>query len=111
MLGIASDAAKIMDELVVSDDGVTGPVNVGNPGEFTIRELAETIIARTGSSSDLAFLPLPNDDPKQRRPDITLARDVLGWTPAITLDQGLGPTIEFFRDLLGEDTGSLVTSL
>ena len=67
----------------------TGPVNLGNPGEFTIRALAEKVLAVTGSRSELEFRPLPVDDPKQRQPDITLAKSRLGWSPTVTLDQGL----------------------
>lgn len=90
-----------MIALMESDDAVTGPVNIGNPGEFTIRELAEKVIAKTGSASELAYLSLPHDDPKQRQPDIALAKKALSWSPKTSLDEGLDPTIEFFRDLLG----------
>ena len=79
---------------------VTGPINIGNPGEFTIRELAERTIALTGSSSPLVQEPLPQDDPKQRQPDITKARAVLGWEPKVQLDEGLERTIAYFRKLL-----------
>jgi UDP-glucuronate decarboxylase len=79
---------------------VTGPVNMGNPGEFTIRELAEQVIAQTGSRSRLEFRPLPQDDPKQRRPDISLAREQLDWSPTIELKDGLGRTIAYFEDRL-----------
>jgi UDP-glucuronate decarboxylase len=78
----------------------TGPVNIGNPGEFTIRELAEKVIQLTGSSSPLIFKPLPEDDPKQRCPDITLANEVLGWQPEVALEAGLPRTIEYFRSLI-----------
>jgi UDP-glucuronate decarboxylase len=74
-----------------------GPVNLGNPGEFTIVELAEQVIALTGSKSKLVRRPLPQDDPKQRRPDITKATEKLGYQPRIQLREGLGPTIEYFR--------------
>ncbi|MDR2733133.1 MAG: SDR family oxidoreductase [Spirochaetota bacterium] len=77
-----------------------GPLNLGNPVEFTIRDLAEKIIAMTGSRSGLSFHPLPADDPVQRRPDITLARSKLGWEPIVSLDEGLLPTIAYFRKLL-----------
>ena len=83
--------------LMETADDVTGPVNLGNPGEFTIRELAETVIELTGSSSKLTQLPLPPDDPRQRRPDITLAGELLDWSPKIRLREGLKPTIEYFR--------------
>ena len=76
---------------------VTGPVNIGNPGEFTMLELAETVIRLTKSKSKLVFLPLPQDDPKQRRPDISLAKEALGWTPKVDLEAGLEKTIEYFR--------------
>jgi UDP-glucuronate decarboxylase len=81
-------------------DNVTGPVNVGNPGEFTMLELAESVIAATGSKSKIDFMPLPQDDPKQRQPDITKARDLLGWAPKIALAEGLRRTVEYFDRLL-----------
>jgi dTDP-glucose 4,6-dehydratase len=81
----------------------TEPVNIGNPIEFTIRELAETILAETGSVSELATLPLPVDDPKVRQPDITLAREVLDWEPAVQLREGLRRTIPYFRTLVEEE--------
>jgi len=77
-----------------------GPVNVGNPGEFTMLELAEHVIRLAGSASKLAFKPLPQDDPRQRQPDITLARERLGWTPAVSLEDGLRETIAYFRGVL-----------
>jgi UDP-glucuronate decarboxylase len=83
---------------MMNTDGFTGPVNVGNPDEFTIRELAEKVIALTGSESRIISKPLPSDDPRQRKPDITLARERLGWEPSIRLDQGLKKTIEYFRN-------------
>ena len=75
-----------------------GPMNLGNPGEFTIHELAEQVIRLTGSSSKIVSRPLPTDDPRQRQPDITLARKVLGWEPTIHLEEGLKRTIDYFRD-------------
>ena len=78
----------------------TGPLNLGNPGEFTIRQLAETVIRLTGSSSQLVFMPLPADDPRQRQPDITKARAMLDWEPKIELEEGLIKTIAYFRQLL-----------
>ena len=78
----------------------TGPVNIGNPGEFTIRELAEQVIELTGSRSTIGFQPLPEDDPLQRQPDITLAREKLGWEPTITLEEGLKRTIAYFDEVL-----------
>lgn len=80
----------------------TGPVNLGNPGEFTMIELAEKIMELTGSRSELVFKPLPEDDPRQRQPDITLARNELGWEPKMALVEGLKPTIEYFDNLLSE---------
>jgi UDP-glucuronate decarboxylase len=89
-----------MWRLMNSPDEITGPVNLGNPGEFTIRELAETIIRLTGSSSSLVFKPLPQDDPRQRQPDISLARKQLAWEPKVPLEQGLTKTIEYFSAVL-----------
>ena len=82
-----------------TDDDITGPINIGNPGEFTIRELAEMIIAKVSSSSELTNQQLPQDDPLQRRPDITAAKQVLGWAPSIQLSKGLDKTIAYFRTL------------
>ena len=86
--------------LMDSPADFTGPVNLGNPGEFTIRALAEKVLAMTGSRSKLEFRALPADDPKQRQPDITLARSRLGWSPVVALDKGLPATIEYFRSLM-----------
>jgi len=83
--------------LMESDEGMTGPVNLGNPAEFTIRELAEEVLRQTGSKSPIIADPLPQDDPKQRQPDITLAKERLGWKPTVPLAEGLAPTIEYFR--------------
>ena len=80
--------------------GFTGPVNVGNPGEFTILELAQLVIRLTGSKSRVQFRPLPQDDPRQRKPDITLAREKLSWEPKIPLEEGIRRTIEYFRGTL-----------
>jgi len=86
---------------MMNTDGFTGPVNIGNPGEFTIRQLAEMTIELTGSRSKIVSRPLPSDDPKQRQPDISLAREKLGgWQPAVALEQGLCKTIEYFRSAL-----------
>jgi UDP-glucuronate decarboxylase len=85
---------------------VTGPVNLGNPVEFSIRELAETVIRLTGSKSKLSYAPRPSDDPKQRKPDITLARTLLNWEPRIGLEQGLTKTISYFENRLKESPGS-----
>lgn len=86
--------------LMESPSEITGPVNLGNPGEFTIRELAEMTVEMTGSKSNLTFLSLPSDDPKQRRPDIKLAKDLLGWDPQIKLQEGLRHTINYFDGIL-----------
>ena len=86
--------------LMNSPEDVTGPINLGNPGEFTIRELAELVIELTGSKSTLEHLPLPPDDPKQRRPDITRARNTLGWEPKIALREGLQRSIPYFERVL-----------
>ena len=86
--------------LMNSPDGVTGPMNLGNPGEFTIKELAEKVIAETGSKSELTFKRLPEDDPMQRCPDITLANDKLDWQPGIALAEGLTKTVAYFRDAI-----------
>jgi UDP-glucuronate decarboxylase len=88
-----------MIKLMESRDGFPGPVNIGNPVEFTIRELAELVIEMTGSSSKLVQLPLPSDDPTQRRPDIGLAKRELDWSPQVALRDGLGQTITYFRQL------------
>jgi UDP-glucuronate decarboxylase len=91
--------------LMESPHEVTGPINLGNPGEFTMLELASKVIELTGSSSSIEHLPLPSDDPTQRRPVIDLARDVLGWEPKIDLAQGLASTVDYFRSQLAV-TGS-----
>lgn len=88
--------------LMNTSDDITGPINLGNPGEFTIRQLAERVLELVGSSSRLVFQPLPQDDPQQRQPDITQAIEVLGWQPTVMLDQGLEKTIKYFDDLLSE---------
>ncbi|MFN3252023.1 UDP-glucuronic acid decarboxylase family protein [Roseibium album] len=85
--------------LMSSPSDLTGPVNLGNPSEFTIRELAETVIELVGGASRLVFRPLPHDDPKQRQPDISIAKELLDWTPQIPLKEGLKNTIAYFRDL------------
>src|SRR5262245_9694546 len=89
--------------LMETPQEVTGPMNLGNPTEFTIRELAETVISLTGSSSKIVYQPLPEDDPRQRCPDITMAKEVLGWTPRVELRDGLAKTIEYFDQLLTAD--------
>ena len=94
------DLIEAFVRLMDSPDDFTGPVNTGNPGEFTIRELAEKIIDLTGSASKLEQKPLPKDDPIQRQPDITLAREKLGWEPKVQLEEGLKRTIPYFEKLL-----------
>jgi UDP-glucuronate decarboxylase len=86
--------------MMATPDEVTGPINLGNPHEITVRELAERVIAMTGAGSRLIYAPLPQDDPMQRCPDITLARKTLGWEPEVALEQGLGRTIAYFERLL-----------
>jgi UDP-glucuronate decarboxylase len=93
--------------LMNTGDQVTGPINIGNPVEFTIRELAELVVKKTNSRSPLNFHPLPQDDPKQRQPDISLAKDVLNWTPLVPLDAGLSRTIEYFQSLIAPDRATL----
>jgi len=90
--------------LMESPAELTGPINLGNPVEFTMLELAQLVLAETGSSSGLVRQPLPQDDPKQRRPDITLAKDRLDWVPRVPLQEGLKPTTLYFRSLLSELT-------
>jgi UDP-glucuronate decarboxylase len=94
------DLVDAMVRMMDTERGYTGPVNIGNPGEYTMLELAETVLRMTGSRSRLVFKPLPSDDPRQRRPEITLAESKLGWAPQVTLQDGLAPTIAYFRQLL-----------
>ena len=91
-------------KLMAAPNAVTGPINLGNPREFTIRVLAEKIVEMTGSRSKIAYRPLPSDDPRQRQPDISRAKDVLGWEPTIELEQGLRGTIDYFERFLGGGT-------
>jgi len=88
--------------LMGTDASVTGPINLGNPGEFTIKALAEIIIRMTNSTSELSYLPLPSDDPLQRKPDISLAKAQLDWTPTVNLENGLQKTIAYFANQLGK---------
>ncbi|MBS4040168.1 MAG: SDR family oxidoreductase [Flavobacteriales bacterium] len=97
------DNIEGMYRLMNSRAGFTGPVNIGNPGEFTMLELAELILELTASKSKLVFLPLPQDDPMQRKPVIELARKELRWEPKVELREGLGKTIRYFEFLLGEE--------
>jgi UDP-glucuronate decarboxylase len=112
---IYGDGSQTRSFCYVSDlvDGLTrfmsarpddpGPLNLGNPGEFTVRELAEMVVRLTNSRSRLVFEPLPEDDPKQRRPDISRAKSLLGWEPKVPLEDGLEDTIPYFRALVGEE--------
>jgi UDP-glucuronate decarboxylase len=98
-----SDLVEGMIRMMATGDDFTGPVNIGNPGEFTMLELAQNIIELTRSKSKLVFLPLPSDDPMQRQPDITLAKEKLGgWEPKVPLREGLIKTIDYFDQLLSE---------
>ena len=96
------DLVEGLIRLMESPDGVTGPINLGNPGEFTIKELAEHVIDLTGSSSKMVHEPLPQDDPKQRQPNITRAKEHLDWEPEIALRDGLTKTIAYFDGVLKE---------
>ena len=98
----ASDLIDGLMRLMATGEDITGPINIGNPHEIPVRELAERIIRLTGSRSILIHKPLPQDDPMQRCPDITLARDTLGWKPAVALDDGLRLTIDYFARVLAE---------
>ena len=98
----ADDLVAGFMALMNSHDSVVGPINMGNPGEFTMIELAEKVLRLTGSSSQLIYLPLPQDDPKQRKPDITKARQLLNWEPTVALEPGLARTIAYFRKALAQ---------
>ena len=94
------DMVEALARMMLTEDTCTGPINLGNVNEFTIRELAEKIISLTGSSSKLDFRQLPEDDPKQRQPDTTMAKQVLGWEPKVSLDDGLKETVRHFKAML-----------
>ena len=96
------DLVDALMRLMNSPPEVTGPINLGNPGEFTMLELAQTVIELTGARSDLVFQPLPSDDPRQRQPDNSLAKATLDWSPRVELREGLGRTIAYFDALLSE---------
>jgi UDP-glucuronate decarboxylase len=96
----ADDLVEGFIRLMNSSDSVVGPMNLGNPSEFTMLELAEKVLRLTGSRSKLCFMPLPQDDPKQRRPDITKAKQYLAWEPTVALEQGLERTIAYFRQAI-----------
>ncbi|MCK9914442.1 SDR family oxidoreductase [Microbacteriaceae bacterium K1510] len=106
-----SDLVEAFLRLMATPDEICGPVNLGNPGEFTIRELAEMVLALTGSRSRIEFRPLPADDPRQRRPDIALARSLLNWQPKVKLADGLTETIAYFRHCLDLPVKSLVAAV
>jgi UDP-glucuronate decarboxylase len=93
------DLVEGMVRMMGTDDNITGPVNIGNPHEFTIKELAEKVVKLTGSSSVFVNRELPMDDPKQRQPDISMAKELLGWKPNTDLDEGLVKTISYFKNL------------
>jgi UDP-glucuronate decarboxylase len=96
-----------MDDLLegmirlMEQEETVGPVNIGNPNEFTIRELAETVLKKVESKSSIVEMPLPEDDPTQRKPDISQAQKILGWEPKVQLEQGLDRTIPYFQEVLG----------
>ncbi len=96
-----SDMVEGFMRMMATGDEVIGPINLGNPGEFTMLELAELVLELTGSQSKLIFQPLPSDDPTRRRPDITRAQDTLGWEPTVQLREGLTKTIRFFKEEIG----------
>jgi UDP-glucuronate decarboxylase len=98
-----SDLVEGLIRLMRTPHGVTGPINLGNPVEFTMLQLAELVVALTGSTSKILFKPLPQDDPKQRQPDISLAREALGWEPTVQLREGLVETIAYFDRVLASD--------
>jgi len=93
-----SDLIDGLIAMMKSDESITGPINLGNPGEFTIGELANMVLAQTGSNSTVEYFPLPVDDPIRRQPDITKAKNLLGWEPTIALTDGLATTIEYFKE-------------
>ena len=96
----ADDLVAGFMQLMNAGDEIVGPINMGNPGEFTMIELAEKVLRLTGSTSKLIHMPLPQDDPKQRRPDITKAKQFLGWEPTVALEQGLERTIDYFKKVV-----------
>ena len=96
-----SDLIQGLVKLMESPSSVTGPINIGNPAEFTMRELADIILKECNSSSPLETRPLPPDDPRQRQPDITLARQLLGWSPSVQLQKGIQMTVDYFRTISG----------
>lgn len=101
-----SDLVEGIVKMMATPDSVIGPVNIGNPNEVTIKELAQKVVALTNSSSKYLFKELPMDDPKQRQPDIRYARELLNWSPKIELEEGLKKTIDYFRNLEGKQNGN-----
>ena len=97
------DLLEAMARMMATEDGFTGPVNTGNPHEFTIKQLADLVVEMVNSPSKVVYRDLPVDDPRQRKPDITLAREKLGWEPTIQLREGLTKTIAYFDRLLRSD--------
>lgn len=95
-----NDMVEAFILMMQSEKGFTGPVNVGNPGEYSMMELAEKTLTMVGGNSKIVYQRLPQDDPKQRKPDITIAKTKLGWSPTISLDEGLGKTIRYFKEQL-----------
>ena len=108
-LAALDDLVEALIRLMSADD-VYEPVNLGNPGEFTIKELADEVVKICGSNSGLEYLPLPQDDPKQRKPDISRAQTLLNWSPSIPLDEGLRKTVAYFRDRVQTATGTQRTA-
>ena len=102
------DLIEGFHRLMYSEPAIHTPVNIGNPGEFTVRELAERIVAMTGTKSKIVYQPLPVDDPRQRRPDISVAKKELGWEPTVALEDGLTSTIAYFEGLLTKTSAKLV---
>jgi UDP-glucuronate decarboxylase len=96
------DLIEAFTRLMATDDGFTGPINLGNPNEFSMLELAEEVRRITGSKSNIVFKPLPSDDPAQRQPDIRLAKQLLDWTPTVSLHDGLERTVDYFRRRLAD---------
>ncbi len=94
------DMVKGLISLMKTRDEVTGPVNLGNPEEYSMLEIAQSILKLTGSRSKIIFQPLPQDDPERRKPDISLAKETLGWSPGVTMEEGLPKTIDYFDNLL-----------
>jgi UDP-glucuronate decarboxylase len=94
------DLIEVMIRMMKTPDNFIGPMNAGNPNEFTIRELAENIISLTKSKSKIIFMPLPEDDPTQRQPDISIAKKELNWEPKINIEEGLKKTIDYFKGII-----------